>query len=150
MRAAFGEPLAQDYVRIQYLTHASFAIETHGGLVAVTDYTGYVGAGDVVPDVVTMNNAHSTHWTARPDPRIPHLLQGWAVAGEPTLHELDLGEMLVRNVPTDVRSTLATGCARTATRSSSSRWRACASAIWATCITCRRMTNLRPWAGWMW
>lgn len=109
MPASIGDPLAQDSVRIQYLTHASLAIETHGGLVAVTDYTGYVGAGDVVPDVATMNNAHSTHWTARPDPRIPHVLQGWAEAGVPTLHELDLGQMFIRNVPTDVRSSYEDG-----------------------------------------
>ena len=112
MRAAIGDPLAQDYVRIQYLTHASFAIETHGGLVAVTDYTGYVGAGDVVPDVATMNNAHSTHWTARPDPRIPHVLQGWAGPEGPAVHALDLGQMFIRNVPTDVRSNYDDGVRR--------------------------------------
>jgi L-ascorbate metabolism protein UlaG (beta-lactamase superfamily) len=103
-QAAFGAPLAENRVRIRYLNHSSFAIETPGGLVAVTDYTGYTGAADVVPDVATMNNAHSTHWTASPDPRIPHVLKGWAEGGEAPFHEIDLGEMLVRNVSTDVRS----------------------------------------------
>ena len=42
---------------------------------------GYLGIGDVVPDVVTMNHAHGTHWTADPDPRIPHVLQGWGPNG---------------------------------------------------------------------
>ena len=59
---------------------------------------------DLIPDVVTMNNAHSTHWTAFPDPAIPHVLEGWADADGPRDHSLDLGEMLVRNVHTDVRS----------------------------------------------
>jgi L-ascorbate metabolism protein UlaG (beta-lactamase superfamily) len=108
-RAAFGDTLARDRVRIHYLGHASFAIETPGGRLAVTDYTGYLGNPDVVPDVVTMNNAHDTHWTAAPDPRIPHVLEGWANEGGPRLHELDLGEMLVRNVHTDVRSRYGDG-----------------------------------------
>lgn len=101
--AAFGDPLAEDRVRIRYVHHATFLIETPGGLVAATDYTGLLGQRDVVPDVATMNNAHSTHWTDLPDPRIPHLLPGWQEGGRAD-HHLDLGEMLVRNVPTDVRS----------------------------------------------
>ncbi len=50
-----------------------------------------------------MNNAHETHWTGFPDPRIPHVLEGWANADGPRDHYVDLGEMLVRNVHTDVR-----------------------------------------------
>jgi L-ascorbate metabolism protein UlaG (beta-lactamase superfamily) len=51
-----------------------------------------------------MNNAHRTHWTDTPDPRIPHVLRGWATGGQAAAHDLDLGGMRVRNVPTDVRS----------------------------------------------
>jgi hypothetical protein len=69
-KASFGAPLAEGRVRITYVDHATFLIETPGGLVAATDYTGYLGTSDVVPDVVTMNNAHGTHWTDSPDPRI--------------------------------------------------------------------------------
>ncbi len=47
-----------------------------------------------------MNHAHGTHWTAVPDPRIPHVLRGWNPDGTgPAEHRLDLGEMLVRSVP---------------------------------------------------
>ncbi|QYK41248.1 MAG: MBL fold metallo-hydrolase [Paracoccaceae bacterium] len=101
--AAFGAPLEADTVRLRYLDHASFLIETAGGLTAVTDYTGYVGRNPLVPDIVTMNNAHSTHWTPYPDPGIRHVLRGWGDGEGPAEHRLDLGEMLVRNVPTDVR-----------------------------------------------
>ena len=101
---AFGDPLAPDTVRLRYIDHATFLLETAGGLTAATDYTGYLGARDLVPDVVTMNNAHDTHWTDLPDPRIPHVLRGWADAAGPAAFNLDLGEMLVRNVTTDVRS----------------------------------------------
>ena len=108
MTAAFGDPLAEDTVRIRYLDHASFAIEA-GGLLAVTDYTGWIGNPDVVPDVVTMNNAHSSHWTGNPDPRIPNVLRGWPQDGQPAWYELDLGEMLVRNVTTDTRGPFGEG-----------------------------------------
>jgi len=104
VQVAFGDPLAADSVRLRYVDHATFLLETSGGLTVATDYTGFLGSRDLVPDVVTMNNAHSTHWTSNPDPRIPHVLRGWADAAGPAAHSLDLGEMLVRNVTTDVRS----------------------------------------------
>ncbi len=109
MRVAFGAPVAAETVRLRYADHATFLLETAGGLVAATDYTGYLGTVDVVPDVVTMNNAHDTHWTARPDPRIPNVLQGWPTDRIPAQHALDLGEMLVRNVTTDTRGPFGEG-----------------------------------------
>jgi L-ascorbate metabolism protein UlaG (beta-lactamase superfamily) len=108
MRASFRDPVALDTVRITYVDHAMFLIQTPT-LSALTDFTGFAGNVAFTPDVVTMNNAHSTHWTAFPDPAIPHVLQGWATAeGTPADHYLDLGEMLVRNVPTDIRSGMGT------------------------------------------
>ena len=50
-----------------------------------------------------MNHAHSTHWTPAPNPAIPHVLPGWGKFGEGIEHHLDLGEMLIRNVSTDIR-----------------------------------------------
>jgi L-ascorbate metabolism protein UlaG (beta-lactamase superfamily) len=111
-RLQFGDPLAEDHVRIRFVDHATFLLETPGGLVAATDYTGYLGVSDVVPDVVTMNNAHHTHWTANPDPRIAHVLKGWPENGIAPIHELDLGEMLVRNVSTDTRGPFGEGARR--------------------------------------
>ncbi|MEX5727132.1 L-ascorbate metabolism protein UlaG (beta-lactamase superfamily) [Rhodovulum iodosum] len=102
--ASYGAPLLDHTVRINYISHATFLIETPGGLTAATDFTGFLGAARLTPDVVTMNNAHETHFTAFPDPAIPNVLQGWADReGTPADHHLDLGEMLIRNVPTDVR-----------------------------------------------
>jgi hypothetical protein len=105
-RAAFRAPLPDAWtVRLNYVDHAMFLIETAGGLTAVTDYNGRLGLTDHVPDVATMNRAHITHWTPDPDPRIPHVLPGWSErVGEPADHHLDLGEMLVRSVSTDIRS----------------------------------------------
>ena len=109
MRANFRDPLPADTVRISYLDHAMFLIQTPDGTSAMTDFTGWYGNVDFVPDVVTMNNAHSTHWTSAPDPAIPHVLQGWAGADGPAEHYLDLGQMLVCNVTTDVRSSSRPG-----------------------------------------
>ncbi len=101
--AAYGDPLPANEVRISYIDHASFLIQTGDGLAAVTDFTGNLGGADLVPDVVTMNNAHITHFTHAPDPRIPYVLEGWGLGGEAREHRVDLGGMLVRNVPTDLR-----------------------------------------------
>lgn len=103
-KAAWTDPVPEYSVRISYVAHASFLIQTPGGLNAVTDFTGFIGGADLIPDVVTMNHAHSTHWTAHPDPAIPHVLPGWGEFGKGIDHYLDLGEMLVRNVSTDIRS----------------------------------------------
>lgn len=103
--ASFGAPLDEFTVRLNYIAHASFLLEGPGGFTAVTDYTGFLGDTAFFPTVATMNKAHTTHWTPTPDPRIPHVLPGWAPDGNnPVAHYLDLGEVLVRNVPTDIRS----------------------------------------------
>lgn len=110
-RAAHGQPLGQNRVRISFLYHAMFMVETPDGTSAVTDYTGHIG-GSHVPTVVTMNNSHSTHWTPNPDPRIPHVLEGWGTADHPNEHDLELGDMRVRNVHTDARGGFEGGIRR--------------------------------------
>ncbi|KZY45802.1 Zn-dependent hydrolase [Roseovarius sp. HI0049] len=107
---AYSDPVPAQSVRIRYVTHASFLLQTEGGFSAVTDFTGFLGNVDFIPDVVTMNHAHSTHWTAHPDPAIPHVLRGWGEEfGTGIDHYVDLGEMVVRNVSTDIRSAWGEG-----------------------------------------
>lgn len=103
-KVAFRDPVPKDSVRISYIDHSAFLIQTEGGLNAITDFTGFIGTADFLPDIVTMNHAHSSHWTPVPDPAIPHVLEGWGAFGVGIEHHLDLGEMLIRNVPTDIRS----------------------------------------------
>lgn len=103
-KASYSEPVPEFSVRISYIDHAMFLIQTVGGLSVITDYNGWTGSVDFVPDVVTMNIAHETHYTSNPNPAIPHVLEGW---GRPPIgadHHVDLDEMLVRNVTTDIRS----------------------------------------------
>ena len=109
-KTSFRDPVGLHKVRLQYVAHASFLVQTHGGTSAVTDYTGFVGNVDFVPDVVTMNHAHDTHWTPFPDPDIAHVLRGWGEEhGAGVEHYLDLGDMVIRNVSTDIRSPYGSG-----------------------------------------
>lgn len=106
-RASWNADVAEDAVRIHYVSHAAFLLRSSGGLNMITDYTGFVGNVDFIPDVVTMNHAHGTHWTPNPDPAIPHVLPGWGEFGQGIDHNLDLGEVLIRNVSTDIRSSFS-------------------------------------------
>ena len=88
---------------ITFLGHATFVIASPGGTTAVTDYSGQHAPPDV-PDIVTMNHAHSTHFTEQPDPRIRHVLRGWRDDGGPARHDLKVGDMRIRNLPTKIRT----------------------------------------------
>ncbi len=101
-RASYADGLDPFAVRLHYIDHAMFLLETGGGATAITDYVGFIGATDFHPDVVTMNRAHSSHWTSRPDPRIPHVLRGWTGGGQ----AIEAGDLFVRNVPTDIRGSV--------------------------------------------
>lgn len=89
-------------VRLTYLGHSSFLIESAGGATAVTDYNG-VHRAPFAPDIVTMNNAHSTHYSEVIEPGVEHVLKGWGEDGSFALHDLRFKDMHVRNVPTNVR-----------------------------------------------
>ena len=90
-------------VEITYIGHSTFRIVAPDGTTIVTDYAGSAGEGPT-PDIATMNHAHSSHFTMFPDPAIAHVLQGWGMNGVPANHFLTVGEVLVRNVATDIRS----------------------------------------------
>lgn len=104
-KAAWTEPAPPGAVRINYVGHSMFLIRTEDDLSIVTDYNGYLGPTAFLPDVVTMNRAHSSHWTEGVA-GIPHVLRGWSETqfGLPADHHLELGEVLIRNVTTDIRS----------------------------------------------
>ena len=62
-----------------------------------------VDTGGIVPDVVTMNRAHSSHYTSTPDPRIQQVLRGWSEDGSPAVIDVVVGDVRIRNVTTDIR-----------------------------------------------
>jgi L-ascorbate metabolism protein UlaG (beta-lactamase superfamily) len=94
--------LASTEVRLTFIGHSTFLIESAGGVRVVTDYNDYVRPG-IIPDVATMNRAHTTHYTDSPDPKIAHVLRGWNPDGGPARHDIEVKDLHVRNVPTNIR-----------------------------------------------
>lgn len=89
---------------VTFVGHSSFQIDTPQGVRAITDYNGVNGFGRR-PDIVTMNNAHDTHFTDLPEEGITYVLRGWpSRPGETEAkHEVTLKDMKVWNVPTNAR-----------------------------------------------
>jgi L-ascorbate metabolism protein UlaG (beta-lactamase superfamily) len=100
---SFGTASAAKEVTITYAGHSTYVIETPSGVRIATDYSGVYGT-DPLPRIVTMNKAHSTHFTSSPDPLIEHVLRGWDPAGGPAKHGLVVDDVYIRNVTTDIRS----------------------------------------------
>lgn len=102
--AAWGDPVPARSLRISYVGHSMFLIESEGGVSIVTDYNGYLGPTAFRPDAVTMNCAHSSHWTENVE-GVEHVLRGWSDQfGIGADHHLELGDVLIRNVTSDIRS----------------------------------------------
>jgi L-ascorbate metabolism protein UlaG (beta-lactamase superfamily) len=96
--------LNPDQVRISYTGHSTFVIESPQGVRIATDYNDYVRPF-VLPDIITMNHAHDTHYTEHPDPAIKYVLRGWGRSeSEPARHDITLKDVRVRNVPTNIRN----------------------------------------------
>lgn len=89
-------------VSLTFVGHATFLIETAGGVTLATDYNDYVRPS-IVPRVATMNRAHSTHYSLNPDPGIEQVLKGWREDREPARHDLDVGDLWIGNLPTNIR-----------------------------------------------
>jgi len=100
VKAAMGD----EKVRISFIGHATFYLETPAGVTIATDYNGF-NLPPAVPMVATMNRAHSSHYTLTPDPRIQYVLHGWS---DNPLTKADyhivLRDTFIRNVTTDIRN----------------------------------------------
>jgi L-ascorbate metabolism protein UlaG (beta-lactamase superfamily) len=108
-RPPFVQPVAfhlaaleRDQVRITYVGHATFLIESPQLVRIATDYNDYVKPA-LLPDIVTMNHAHSTHYTDHPDPGIKYVLRGWAEDEKLARIDMTYKDVRVRNVPTNIR-----------------------------------------------
>jgi len=99
--------LEPDQASITFLGHATFEIVSHAGVTIATDYNDSVRP-PLPPVIATMNQAHSTHFSRNPDPRIQHLLRGWNPEGGPARHDLSIDDVNVFNVPTNLRSRTGT------------------------------------------
>jgi L-ascorbate metabolism protein UlaG (beta-lactamase superfamily) len=109
-RPPFVEPAAlrlvaleRDQARLTYIGHATFLIESPQLVRIATDYNDYVRP-PVLPDIATMNHAHTTHYSLSPDPGIKYVLHGWADDEKPARIDLQYKDVRVRNVATNIRS----------------------------------------------
>jgi L-ascorbate metabolism protein UlaG (beta-lactamase superfamily) len=107
---AFNRPrlipaaLQPDQVRLTYVGHATFLIESPQLVRIATDYNDYVRP-PLLPDIATMNHAHETHYTDNPDPAIKYVLRGWGPSpDEPAIWDVKYRDVRVRNVPTNIRN----------------------------------------------
>ena len=99
--------VSEGAVSITFLGHASFLIESPAGVRIVTDYNDAIRA-PVTPDIVTMNNAHPTHYSDAVEPGVKYILRGWDPAGGVADHRLEYRDVRIHNVPTNVRESGAT------------------------------------------
>ena len=89
-------------VRLSYIGHSSFFIESPLGVTIVTDYSDATFPPEL-PRIVTMNRAHSSHYTLFPDPGIEIVLRGWGDDGIPAVHDVTVDDVWIRNVTTNIR-----------------------------------------------
>jgi len=81
------------------------------GVKALPDYNGYLPL-TAIPDIVTMNNSHESHYTDFIADDIKHVLRGWDPKGGVARHHLFIEDMRVRNVPnnlSDITGRMANG-----------------------------------------
>jgi L-ascorbate metabolism protein UlaG (beta-lactamase superfamily) len=95
--------LGPDQVRITYVGHATFLIESPTLVRIATDYNDWVKP-PLLPDIITMNHAHATHYTDHPDPAIRFVLRGWRDDGAPAGHDVAFRDVRVRSVSTNIRT----------------------------------------------
>jgi L-ascorbate metabolism protein UlaG (beta-lactamase superfamily) len=95
--------LQADQARITYIGHSTFLIESPQLVRIATDYNDYIRP-PALPDIVTMNHAHSSHYTDNPDAGIKYVLRGWAGDEKPARIDMTYKDVRVRNVPTNIRT----------------------------------------------
>lgn len=102
--ASTGGTVPAGQLRITFVGHSTFEIESPRGAVVQTDYNDYTRRG--TPHIATMNKLHDTHFSYDPDKAILHVLRGWDPAGGVARHDLRFRDIRVRNVPTNLRELL--------------------------------------------
>jgi L-ascorbate metabolism protein UlaG (beta-lactamase superfamily) len=101
-RLAQADGEAESEVRLTFLGHATFLIESPAGVTIATDYNDAIRP-PATPRIATMNRAHITHYSLNPDPGIEHLLPGWGEGGAPARYDLTVDDVWLRNVTTNIR-----------------------------------------------
>jgi L-ascorbate metabolism protein UlaG (beta-lactamase superfamily) len=90
-----------NHIRLTFVGHSTFVIETPSGTKVVTDYNDFVRPPDL-PDIVTMNTGHPTHSTESVPPGVRYVLRGWDPNGGIAHHDVRLNDVRVYNLPTNI------------------------------------------------
>jgi L-ascorbate metabolism protein UlaG (beta-lactamase superfamily) len=101
--AAYGSATIAGHVQLTFIGHATFLIESPGGVSIATDYNDYVRPS-YTPDVATMNHAHSTHYTDVVEAGVKLVLRGWNSGGGVPRYDLTFGDVHIHSVPTNIRN----------------------------------------------
>src|SRR4051812_9195936 len=134
MQATLQLALNSDQARVTYSGHSTFLIESPQLVRIATDYNDYVRP-PLLPDIATMNHAHSTHFTTIPI-RASRICCAAGVRARTSPPAMTF--RFVTCGCATFRPTSATGAAvpnGMAIRSSFLKPRTCASPISAICIT---------------
>jgi len=89
-------------VRLTFVGHATFLIESPEGVSLATDYNGH-NVPRNTPDIVTMNRFHITHYTPYPDPAIKYVLRGWDPDGGVVRNHAKLKDLRIYSVPSNIQ-----------------------------------------------
>lgn len=101
-RASFQlADVPKGHLRVNFIGHASFLVESPQGVKVVFDYNDYYRA-DVVPDIATMNIQRGNHSAYDIQPGIKYLLQGWSDDGKIARHDVTFKDVRVYNLPTNI------------------------------------------------
>ena len=88
---------------LTYVGHSTFLIESPQLVRIATDYNGYVKP-PVLPDIVTMNHAHSSHYTDSPEPASSTCCAAGPATRSRRASTSATRDVRVRNVPTNIRT----------------------------------------------
>lgn len=88
-------------LRLSFIGHATFLLESPGGVRVITDYNDYFRA-KVLPDIATMNIDRGNHASDIIDPSIKYVLQGWDSGQGIVRHDVTYKDVRVYNLPTNI------------------------------------------------
>lgn len=89
------------HVRLNYVGHSTFLIESPQGIKVATDYNhNYVPS--VLPNIATMNIQRGNHSRAEVDPKVKYVLRGWDTGSGISRHDIRQKDVRVYNIPTNI------------------------------------------------
>ncbi|MFP6710728.1 MAG: MBL fold metallo-hydrolase [Rhodospirillales bacterium] len=88
-------------LRLTFIGHASFLIESSQGVKVITDYNDYFRS-KLIPDIATMNIDRGNHATEIIEPGIKYALRGWDTGKGIPRYNIAYKDVRVYNLPTNI------------------------------------------------